>query len=157
MTQFEILKLGQKVELNDGRTGIIRFLGNGSFAVGNWVGVELDSNSGKNDGSVQGERYFDCEPGHGMFLRSSGIGSILDESMLYPSKAIERNASAGTRTKARLQSPQTSLKTIRTHGPGSVDPAAVKRQSIDAASPTPAPSARRHTLLNAGKVCSTNT
>jgi hypothetical protein len=42
-------------------------------------GPELTSRSsavGKNDGSVQGERYFDCKPKHGVFVRPSQVQII---------------------------------------------------------------------------------
>ena len=45
------LTLGQKVELNDLRTGTVRFVGNTAFQTGDWVGIELEESSGKNDGS----------------------------------------------------------------------------------------------------------
>lgn len=62
------LVVGQIIQLGDGRRGTIRFAGPTLFAPGEWVGVELASATGKNDGSVQGERYFDCPMGHGMFF-----------------------------------------------------------------------------------------
>jgi hypothetical protein len=34
------------------------------------------SGVGKNDGSVQGERYFDCKPKHGVFVRPSQVQII---------------------------------------------------------------------------------
>jgi dynactin 1 len=71
------LGVGQTVELNDGRHAIVRFVGATGFAPGEWVGVELDEASGKNDGSVKGERYFDCDTNHGMFLRAAGVSSIV--------------------------------------------------------------------------------
>ncbi len=38
-----------------------------------WVGVALDEPSGKNDGSVQGVRYFDAAKGHGLFVRPTKV------------------------------------------------------------------------------------
>ena len=41
-----------------GKAGRILFLGETKFAGGQWAGVVLDKAEGKNDGSVQGVRYF---------------------------------------------------------------------------------------------------
>lgn len=65
--------VGQVILLGDGRRGTIRYVGPTYFAPGEWVGVELETTTGKNDGSVQGERYFDCAMGRGMFLRPSAV------------------------------------------------------------------------------------
>ncbi|KGQ08616.1 Dynactin, kDa isoform [Beauveria bassiana D1-5] len=62
-------KSGQIVQLNDGRRATVRFAGQTSFQVGEWIGVELEDKTGKNDGSVQGQRYFDCPMGYGMFVK----------------------------------------------------------------------------------------
>ena len=39
------------------------------FDDGEWVGVELDTPTGKHNGAVQGKKYFDCKAMHGMFVR----------------------------------------------------------------------------------------
>lgn len=62
--------VGQYVALLVG-SGIVRFHGRTGFAPGVWVGVELEEPVGKNDGSVDGKRYFDCVFGHGIFVRES--------------------------------------------------------------------------------------
>ena len=49
----------------------MRFEGATSFAAGEWVGVELDEPLGKNDGAVQGVRYFSCREKHGIFCKAS--------------------------------------------------------------------------------------
>jgi len=51
----------------------IRFIGPTQFAGGEWIGCELDDATGKNDGSVQGERYFQCKSGYGIFVRESMV------------------------------------------------------------------------------------
>ncbi|XP_037603446.1 CAP-Gly domain-containing linker protein 4-like isoform X2 [Sebastes umbrosus] len=51
----------------------IRYLGTADFAPGLWLGLELRSPKGKNDGSVGGRRYFTCRPGHGVLVRPSRV------------------------------------------------------------------------------------
>ncbi|WPH03975.1 Hypothetical protein R9X50_00685800 [Acrodontium crateriforme] len=74
------VRVGQRIELNDGRIATVRFVGPTSFQTGEWVGVELGDATGKNDGSVQGERYFECEHGYGMFLRQAGVKRVIPET-----------------------------------------------------------------------------
>lgn len=42
-------------------------------SVGAWVGVTLDEPTGKNDGSVNGTKYFSCAPNCGVFLRAERV------------------------------------------------------------------------------------
>ena len=53
--------------------GAVRFIGVTAFASGYWVGVELESGVGKNDGSVLGQRYFTCAPQTGLFVRACQV------------------------------------------------------------------------------------
>ncbi|EIW75236.1 hypothetical protein CONPUDRAFT_85500 [Coniophora puteana RWD-64-598 SS2] len=56
------------------KRGTVRFVGPTNFAkTGVWIGVEYDEPIGKNDGSVQGERYFTCLPSHGAFVRPDRV------------------------------------------------------------------------------------
>lgn len=60
--------VGDHVEVG-GYAAIVRFVGQTHFSPGDWIGVELETPQGKNDGAVQGERYFNCPPNRGMFVR----------------------------------------------------------------------------------------
>ena len=51
------------------KPGRIAYIGETQFAAGEWAGVVLDDAVGKNDGSVNGVRYFQCEAKRGVFSR----------------------------------------------------------------------------------------
>ncbi|KFU87409.1 CAP-Gly domain-containing linker protein 4 [Chaetura pelagica] len=53
--------------------GTIRYIGPADFAPGIWLGLELRSAKGKNDGSVGEKRYFTCKPNHGVLVRPSRV------------------------------------------------------------------------------------
>ncbi|XP_039192964.1 CAP-Gly domain-containing linker protein 4 isoform X2 [Crotalus tigris] len=53
--------------------GTIRYIGPTSFAPGIWLGLELRSAKGKNDGSVGDKRYFTCKPKYGVLVRPSRV------------------------------------------------------------------------------------
>ncbi|KAI9320938.1 hypothetical protein BX666DRAFT_2024545 [Dichotomocladium elegans] len=54
--------------------GTLRFLGPTTFKPGSWAGIELDiAGTGKNDGQVQGVRYFTCPPQSGLFILESKV------------------------------------------------------------------------------------
>ncbi|KAG6872899.1 hypothetical protein C0995_005305 [Termitomyces sp. Mi166 len=55
------------------KRGVVRFTGPTKFGQGVWVGIEYDEPIGKNDGSVQGERYFSCRPNYGVFVRPNKV------------------------------------------------------------------------------------
>ncbi|XP_029315846.1 dynactin subunit 1 isoform X1 [Cottoperca gobio] len=68
------VKVGSPVEvIGKGQRGTVAYIGNTLFASGKWVGVILDEAKGKNDGTVQGKRYFTCEENRGIFVRQSQI------------------------------------------------------------------------------------
>uniref|UniRef100_A0A6Q2XYC2 Dynactin subunit 1 n=1 Tax=Esox lucius TaxID=8010 RepID=A0A6Q2XYC2_ESOLU len=69
-------KVGSLVEvIGKGHRGTVAYIGATLFATGKWVGVILDEAKGKNDGTVQGKRYFTCQENHGIFVRQSQVGS----------------------------------------------------------------------------------
>ncbi|KAK2740543.1 hypothetical protein FQN57_006047 [Myotisia sp. PD_48] len=127
---------GQLVTLTDERRARIRFVGTTRFAPGEWLGLELEDATGKNDGSVQGERYFDCEHGHGMFIRASAVASILEQ----PKKPVSR---AGSKSSTDGRGRPAS--TVAGGGPATMRQSmlsssiSARRQSSSASSPSPAP------------------
>ncbi|KAI9496246.1 hypothetical protein BDB00DRAFT_869546 [Zychaea mexicana] len=76
--QPRVLKVGDKVYLLHRPLpifGHVRYMGTVNFDIGDdWVGVELESRVGKNDGSVNGHRYFQTDPHRGIFVRKAELG-----------------------------------------------------------------------------------
>ncbi|KAE8628739.1 hypothetical protein XENTR_v10000196 [Xenopus tropicalis] len=90
------LKVGSRVEvIGKGYRGTVAYVGATLFATGKWVGVILDDSKGKNDGTVQGRRYFTCEENHGIFVRQSQIQVIEDGADTTSPETPEPAASKG--------------------------------------------------------------
>lgn len=53
--------------------GTVRYVGPTDFALGIWLGLELRSAKGRNDGAVGDTRYFTCKPNHGVLVRPSRV------------------------------------------------------------------------------------
>ncbi|XP_070844364.1 CAP-Gly domain-containing linker protein 1 isoform X1 [Chaetodon trifascialis] len=66
-------QIGDRVWVNGNKPGYVQFIGGTQFAPGQWAGIVLDEPIGKNDGSVAGVRYFQCEDGKGIFTRPSKL------------------------------------------------------------------------------------
>ncbi|UYV73088.1 CLIP1 [Cordylochernes scorpioides] len=66
------LTVGVNVFVNN-EIGVVRYVGPVDFAEGTWLGIELRSSKGRNDGTVQGRRYFTCRPNHGLLVRPSRV------------------------------------------------------------------------------------
>ncbi|CEM33406.1 unnamed protein product [Vitrella brassicaformis CCMP3155] len=56
-----------------GRRGRVAYVGQVEGGTGNYIGVELDEPQGKNDGTKNGKRYFDCRPNYGCFVRRDKV------------------------------------------------------------------------------------
>lgn len=141
------LAVGQVVQLTDGRNAVVRFVGNTHFAAGEWVGIELEEDTGKNDGSVQGERYFDCDMGYGMFVRPTTLG-IVDEA---PAAPAPPPPPAAKQSVVRKTSRPSSFAPGTGRVSSAADPGLSKRMSLNAASPSPAPRTARPSSIT--RVC----
>ncbi|ORY91174.1 hypothetical protein BCR43DRAFT_527792 [Syncephalastrum racemosum] len=78
-------RIGQRVAVESlGLSGTLRYYGSTQFKDGIWAGIELHQpGAGKNDGSVNGVRYFDCPAKTGIFVLSSKI-TFLDTKKQPP-------------------------------------------------------------------------
>jgi len=76
----EGINIGDKcVDRDQRRAGVVRFVGTTSFGSGWWVGVEFELPLGKNDGTVEGVKYFECSPKHGSFLPGEKVDVVCHE------------------------------------------------------------------------------
>ncbi|KAH8376534.1 hypothetical protein KR093_000032 [Drosophila rubida] len=104
------LTVGDRVIVSSGfgsRPGILRYLGETQFAPGNWCGVELDEGSGKNDGAVDGIRYFECKPKFGVFVPIAKVS-------LSPSTKKTRLSRTGSRESLTSIGTMNSIATTNT-------------------------------------------
>ncbi len=63
------LMVGQQVWVDGNKYGRIAYLGEVHFSKGEMAGIHLERPIGKNNGTVGGVMYFQCEPKHGIFSR----------------------------------------------------------------------------------------
>ncbi|KAI8081572.1 uncharacterized protein BX664DRAFT_340739 [Halteromyces radiatus] len=61
--------------------GTIQYIGPVSFAKGTWIGLELESRLGKNNGCVAGVTYFRTDPQRGLFVKQDDFIIISIPSM----------------------------------------------------------------------------
>ena len=69
--RYRDMIISHAVYLCNDQNDIRRYCGTVDFAAGVWVGVELDTPEGKNDGIIQDTIYFKCSPQHGACRKRS--------------------------------------------------------------------------------------
>ncbi|KAM7377510.1 hypothetical protein PAMA_014016 [Pampus argenteus] len=107
-------KIGSVVEVTGkGQRGTVAYIGATLFASGKWVGVILDEAKGKNDGTVQGKRYFTCEENHGIFVRQSQIQVVEDNSSATSPDTPESGTTKIPRQKEIPETPRTTKQASR--------------------------------------------
>ncbi|KAI1901173.1 hypothetical protein AGOR_G00057460 [Albula goreensis] len=120
----ESFTVGERVWVNGNKPGFIQFLGETQFAPGQWAGIVLDEPIGKNDGSVAGVRYFQCEPLRGIFTRPSKLSRTEGEANGTQTAPPSRAASPTPSTTGASQA--------------SVPPSAAAKKASPATPATPA-------------------
>ena len=72
-------KPGQHVLVGGAERGLVKFVGHTHFKEGLWIGVELEREKGKNNGSIDGKIYFNCSPGYGVFAPVRKVAILNEE------------------------------------------------------------------------------
>ncbi|XP_050500456.1 uncharacterized protein LOC114343874 isoform X2 [Diabrotica virgifera virgifera] len=67
--------IGNRVRVGD-KEGILRFVGEVKFSKGVWCGIELSTSAGKNDGFVNGIRYFACPDRRGLMAPLAKVSLV---------------------------------------------------------------------------------
>ncbi|KAJ8297933.1 hypothetical protein KUTeg_024464 [Tegillarca granosa] len=86
------LVVGDRVLISGVKSGILLYHGKTHIAPGIWCGIALDDPDGKHDGKVEGVRYFNCFPGHGIFAPVEKVEKITPEN-IYEQKGIDEHYS----------------------------------------------------------------
>ncbi|RXW18504.1 hypothetical protein EST38_g7340 [Candolleomyces aberdarensis] len=127
------LSLGTIVTVPQGR-GVVRFVGATHFKEGKWLGIELDDANGKNDGSIEGTRYFTCRKGYGVFIRPSQIKATHGSEM--PPTQPARTRPAGHQRTSSVGLLRTNSNRSQTSVVSAASSASSSR-SMSPAKPTP--------------------
>ena len=77
LTSILRIKVGQRCEVTlkskGKQRGEVKFVGNVSFQPNVWIGVQLDLPYGKNNGTVEGQKYFECPKNFGVFAKPDTV------------------------------------------------------------------------------------
>ncbi|CAL8248569.1 unnamed protein product [Merluccius merluccius] len=133
----ESYQIGDRVWVNGNKPGVVQFLGEAQFAPGQWAGIVLDEAIGKNDGSVAGVRYFQCDAMRGIFTRPSKL-----------SRTEGEENGAQTAPPSRAASPTPSVTSVTSHTPSTKPATAAKK----VAASTPAMTASNLARINSESV-----
>ena len=98
--------LNQRVLVGGAEPGTVRFIGPTHFKPGLWIGVELDSEKGKNNGSIGDEQYFTCRPRHGVFAPVSKVAPLEEGG---GAQEDEEKTEGGAREGETQSSPESSV------------------------------------------------
>lgn len=104
-------EIGTRVKTSSGN-GKVVFIGATQFADGEWVGVILDTPTGKNNGTVKDVEYFQCEPNYGVFVKASAVeledGGRKSGLKAPTASAIRKDSSVMSRSAGSKASPGSS-------------------------------------------------
>ena len=96
-----------------GKKGIVRYIGNTQFAKGIWTGVELEVPDGKNNGTIEGIKYFTCAPKHGLFapvMKVTPIPNSLPNLHVQTQPAPKRTPPSGSSLSSTSSARHTAIR-----------------------------------------------
>lgn len=107
-------KVGDRVYIPDKNlNGYIRYIGEINAAKGTWIGIELSQPGGKNDGSIKGQRYFQCPANYGLFTKPSQLVLVVPPSQESRSpKSETASDEVGSPSSAKDPEPENPLMTL---------------------------------------------
>ncbi|XP_062411595.1 centrosome-associated protein 350 isoform X2 [Sardina pilchardus] len=79
VNRMDGFSIGERVLVRNLQLGTLRFKGQTRFAKGIWAGVELDASEGSNNGTCDSVVYFECKPGHGVFVSPNHISRLQED------------------------------------------------------------------------------
>ena len=111
------LRVGNAIMANDGRRGVVKFVGDvmelpgdDRGAVRTFIGVEFNRPTGQNDGMIDGKRYFDGRPGHCSFMRpakllivKSSSGDDLSTNVRRKKRGYQKDRAPASETMTKAQ------------------------------------------------------
>ncbi|KGL88592.1 Kinesin-like KIF13A, partial [Charadrius vociferus] len=106
--------VGEQVCVGSNKMGTVRYVGTVDFSAGIWVGVELNVQLGKHDGTVKGREYFHCKPRHGVFVRPGRLSKAPASTRKWSSTS--RSQASSTSEKRKSSVLQGSSSTPKTGG-----------------------------------------
>ncbi|KFV88419.1 Kinesin-like KIF13A, partial [Struthio camelus australis] len=106
--------VGEQVCVGSNKMGTVRYIGTVDFSAGIWIGVELNVQLGKHDGTVKGREYFRCKPRHGVFVRPGRLSKAPASSK--KSSSTSRSQASSTSEKRRSSLLQGSSSASKTGG-----------------------------------------
>lgn len=94
---FNDLKINDRVWVNGTKPGHIAFIGETQFKEGVWAGIILDSNDGKNNGTLNGVTYFKTEENRGVFCRLNKLTRVpMDSDSVQQHETINQTLETDT-------------------------------------------------------------
>uniref|UniRef100_A0A8C0BGY4 Kinesin family member 13A n=1 Tax=Buteo japonicus TaxID=224669 RepID=A0A8C0BGY4_9AVES len=104
--------VGEQVCVGSNKMGTVRYIGTVDFSAGIWVGVELNVQLGKHDGTVKGREYFHCKPRHGVFVRPGRLSKAPASARKWSSTSRSQASSTSEKRKnSMLQGSSSTPKT----------------------------------------------